>query len=377
MDTGNQLWQSNQNYETQPPVQSPTQPNWPQNMPPVSVGNNNLQPQPKPKHGARALVLIVAILLVAVAAILLVIFLKKNNFTRPQTMEEKIAELSTLDKSRAIEILENINNGTQYADDFFDAEIAKKIKDRGYMLLEFSHDSEKNLIAQIYDNKIEAVSFGNIRFGNSSFDNRKKGDLDGIKIEAVSPYFMLVSTNPKKIKCDTLCYFGVSFDRKYLDYHEEVKVYKDGSKSTNNVLTIKNYDPAFLRTATPILVSVSMMGGRPSVYAYRFINEAEKFTLEIYDVSVGINAEKATMALMMNQGSNTDDAILHCMNLNIYRRSFYVDKNTGENGYATEGEGDQKTKNIIIKSFELNYDEAKRLYYEPAKKYAEKMQNNF
>ena len=173
--------------------------------------------------------------------------------------------------------------------------------------------------------------------------------LDEFIIDEVTDYYTIVSIDPAKVSCGELnknqstisCYRGISFNRAYLNYYEEV----DGS-SHNDRIKFTNTDPEFAELALKIILA-SDIWNSDSLYDYYFEQNETNYTLTGIYFGVGLdmtNLENAT-------ASNLPYAI------NLYEKKLILDKESGQYSWerysTTLGEGNTNT----FRSFPLTDDE--------------------
>lgn len=143
-------------------------------------------------------------------------------------------------------------------------------------------------------------------------------------------YYAIVT--PNRIKEPTACEQGyyddcnslLSFKKQYLDYHLERTTSDGGPISTADAYYInKDLDPEVISQLLRIYIAVGVysLNGHGNIYSYSFEEQNDKYLLTVNIVGAGMN-----LAMLDNSESYDSSNIFA---LNLYRRSFTVDKADG------------------------------------------------
>lgn len=256
-----------------------------------------------------------------------------------RTKGEILSLLENLTKDEAIDIVRNMYGES-------------KCTTKGLLpkKLELKSNEYAQKILYSYDDVAEVPSIAqeSVMGLGDSFANRKP--TDDFLIDETTDYYTIVSIDNSKVSCGELneykstisCYRGISFNRKYLDYHEKVEGYSHSDEMIFNDLSAD-----FVELALKIIMAIDMWDGN-SLYEYYFEDGGDSFAITGIFFGVGLdmsNLEGAT-------AFNVPYAI------NIYEKKLTLDKNTGKVAWEKyDSDYGGKTSSNALKSFSLSDDD--------------------
>lgn len=153
----------------------------------------------------------------------------------------------------------------------------------------------------------------------------------------------------KNTKSTTKCWKGVAFDKKYLDYYDELP-----GVSEHYVLEFKDFSQDFVEMALPVVFAAGIKSEGADyisgIYSY-FIEEIEdKYILTAHCISV---LPRFRYSNYVDEG---DDAAV--LVISLYDTRFELDKNTGEVSYQIY---DDNSKRDVNKLFGISVEESEEL----------------
>lgn len=255
-----------------------------------------------------------------------------------RTKEEILGLLENVTKDEAIDIIKDMYSETKCTPEGL---LPEKFKLKSN---EFTQE-----ILYSYDDATEVPSIAqhSIMGGNGLFVDRKS--TDDFLIDETTEYYTIVSIDNSKIPCgeldehqSTICYRGISFNKKYLNYYEKVE-----NNSSNDEMIFNDLSPDFVELALKVIMGIDIWNSS-SLYDYYFEDDGDSFTLTGVYFGVGIDMNNL-------EGASASDIPYA---INIYEKKLNLDKDTKKAVWEKHDSiyGGEASTNIL-KSFSLSDDD--------------------
>lgn len=235
---------------------------------------------------------------------------------------------SNLTKEEAMKFIEyQTSINSKVPDNFVNDDVKLQ---SGEKYLELLYSYEKT--SEIKEIAKESV-FGSNNGFRSFLNNEPKYSLDKMYVQLHDDIYAITYVNPDEIECeDSYCYRGVTFNKKYVNYYDDV-IKTEESESHNNKTIFMNLEPSFVKEAMAIIIYISNYS---NIYDYTFEETEKQFIYTLHIVGVGFDLETGNYAI------------------NFIQNQVFVDKETGIMKWKTDEEGN---KNKVLRSININQAE--------------------